>query len=208
MEISLGNVGFIIKHRRDDAASPESVRMLHKITAATLVQHIVVGTILLKRKWVLGRRDNILIVVYVMRFILYHYYIVSTPIFLSPQPYNLPETITGLAFQLCFLPLLLTRASVALLTPLKSWCIFGFVGNSMLMYFNFTRCTAELAVVPTQGQRYSDIIVALERVWYRFVPLAPATHKTFGSLLAGDLSGRGACIAVRSWCQVRLTGSK
>lgn len=206
VEISLGNIGFIIKHRSDDAATTESVRLLHVITAATLVQHIAVGTMLLKRKWVLGRRDQNLVVVYLLRFFLYYHYIMSSPLFLSMQPYNLPKTAIGLTFHLCFLPLILTRASFALLTPLKSWLIFGLFGNSTLLYFNFTRCTKELAVLPTQGQRYRDIIVSLERVWYRFFPLAPATEKTFGSLLAGHLSDRGSCIAVRSWCQVRLGG--
>ena len=197
------NSKVLLKYRQYELNFTEnSMRWAILFWASNILLQLTVAAMLLfwRRTFAL-HRDNILLGHFLIKITFYYFAIMTKPTFKMIQKVELPTSTTGALFQLIFLPMMMARLSISLITPLRTWKYIGCSGILVMLYHNVQRCAEELAV-QGQGQRYKDILLASEGLFYGRLSLPPTRAGKSASLLASSLSDTGACLATRSWLQL------
>lgn len=154
------------------------------------------------RSWAEPYRSKIILVHVPLRLIEYYWLMMSTSLRYIVQPLEIPSTAWHAWLHYLCLPLVLARTSLAFPVPLNIRRIISYIGIGLYMRHNLLRCPEEIAALPSQGQRYHSMVIALENMFYTWFPFPAFRGGSQESLLAGTLGETGACIVFKSWLQV------
>ena len=193
----------------DNNIYPDSFRPFGLIFLAVGALHLaIVGVLLFGRRdrtWALRYRNRVLLVHFLARIVEYYILALGSQLPMVPQPLEIPDSWgKALAIHL-FHPLIMARLSLGFIIPLELRHIVAATQLVIVAHQCPARCAAEITLVPGQASHYKEMMAGIEQMMFKWFPIPSFRGGAEDSLLAGQISGIGACILVKNWLQVRIS---
>lgn len=158
-----------------------SSHLVLSLTWSLVQSTLLLSLLYLRRATYYKHREAILGANIVSRALVYYFFTMKAPAFLSVHPLQLPASPLQAAMHLLTLPAMTLRILVTFITTSNTSRANALAILLLHWFHSLTRCELELERIPGQGQRYQQIISTIEEYSFQYFPLPPSLSSHSGS---------------------------
>ena len=166
-----------------------------------IAQYLGLGILLSSRHHFYIRwRERILIPHAILTLLIFCCFSLYRPQFSLYHPLEMPTSGIKAVLYILFLPAILLRHSASYMFATDIYLPLSVINASMVLFTTACRCSAELAAVPGQGQKYLHIANAIDQSIYRRLPFS--FRPSDDPVGVSAVSDSGACLAIHGTAQL------